>query len=257
MENRTGTLSHHTVHDFSRRTFLCAAFDWFPLLWWIRGRRLTLAGIRFQVIRRGRSLRRYVLIHGDEQTARQVLQAHMKASAGIAYLVTSQQRNVRLGNGWVDPNRIFSREGAARNLKLLNPKWSEEAIRAQLDRLDRDRTHLERALLPPPGGLLVALHNNSRGYSVRDELPISDASALNEPASPHEFFLATSPEDYQILARSPYNNAVLQKQAKGADDGSLSRLAAKRNLRYVNIEAGLGQCRKQQQMLEWLERNLP
>ena len=38
------------------------------------------------------------------------------------------------------------------------------------DRLDRGRDRLVRTILPPRGGLLFAVHNNSEGYSVRDGL---------------------------------------------------------------------------------------
>ena len=117
--------------------------------------------------------------------------------------------------------------------------------------LDRNREKLVRALLPTPGGLLVALHNNSQGYSVLDEVPISDQAALNDSAHPHDFLLCTQPPDFERLARSPYN-VVLQNLAPKEDDGSLSRLAARRGLRYINIEAAQGNFQKQSEMLDWL-----
>ena len=40
------------------------------------------------------------------------------------------------------------------------------------------------------------------------------------------------------------------------DDGSLSRLCATRGVRYVNIEAALGNAEAQQRMLDWIERVL-
>jgi hypothetical protein len=45
---------------------------------------------------------------------------------------------------------------------------------------------------------------------------------------------------------------VLQNLAPKEDDGSLSRLAARRGLRYVNIEAAHGNFQKQSEMLDWL-----
>ena len=50
---------------------------------------------------------------------------------------------------------------------------------------------------------------------------------------------------------------MLQKKAPPADDGSLSRLAATRGVRYVNIEVALGQSARQKEMLDWLEWVLP
>jgi hypothetical protein len=229
----------------TRRQLLAA----FPFFW--RSRFVTLAGIRFEVIRRGRSPFRYLVIHASEDTARQVLRTHMKIGQGTAYLATGSERAVRIAGALADPNRIFSREGAQASLRRLNPGLAPQRIQAALNRLDRDREKLIRALLPPLGGLLIALHNNSPGYSVLDEVPISDQVALNDRTHPHEFLLCTQPQDFQRLARSPYN-IVFQNRAPKHDDGSLSRLAARRGLRYVNIEAAQGNLRKQSEMLEWL-----
>ena len=122
--------------------------------------------------------------------------------------------------------------------------------------LDKGRSRLIKAILPPSPGLLIAMHNNSRGYSVEDEVPISDEVSLNDRANPHEFMLATDPADFAALSKSPFN-VVLQRNAPPEDDGSLSRLAAKQGVRYVNIEAGIGNVAKQQAMLGWLETNSP
>ncbi len=140
-------------------------------------------------------------------------------------------------------------------MKRLNPDWSEEKIRTALDILDRGRPRLAKGLLPPPGGLTIALHNNSEGYSVRDEEPISDAGSIREPGNPHAFMLCTDEGDFRKLVGSPYN-VVLQKKAPPQDDGSLSRLAAARSARYINIEVAHGQSSRQKEMLDWLEWNL-
>jgi hypothetical protein len=49
----------------------------------------------------------------------------------------------------------------------------------------------------------------------------------------------------------------LQNAAPKEDDGSLSRLAARRGARYVNIEVRLGESAAQREMLMWVEQNLP
>jgi hypothetical protein len=238
----------------TRREFLAAGFG-FPFFFW-RRRTLAIAGMRFRIERRGRSARRYLWIHGDERTARDVLLAHLKTARGTAYLTTSAERQFRLAGGRIDPNRMFSRAGAEANLRTLNPQWSAARLRAALDRLDRERERFVRSLLPPPGGLLIAVHNNARGYSVTDEVPASDSVSLADPEHPHNFLLATDAADFERLARSPYN-AVLQNAAPKQDDGSLSRLAARRHARYVNIEARLGEFDRQREMLAWVEKNLP
>jgi hypothetical protein len=239
----------------SRREFLAygSVFGWLPFF---RPKHISMAGARFRILRNGRSKHRYLLIHGNEETAREVLTRHMEAHEGIAYVVESHTRNVPVEGGQLDPNRMFSRVGAEANLARLNPDWKPERTQAALATLDRQRDKLVRALLPPAGGVLIAMHNNSSGYSVEDERPISDSESIREPGNPHAFFLCTSPDDFKVLATSAYN-VVLQHQAPKTDDGSLSRLSAARSVRYVNLEVGLGHSARQKEMLDWLEWNLP
>jgi hypothetical protein len=236
----------------SRREFL-VALGGFPFFW--RPRAVQLAGARFRIVRHRRSRNRYLRIHGDEETAREALIDHMRSARGTAFIVESHTRNVPILGGEIDPNRMFSRVGAEASLKRLNPNWTGPQIERSLDLLDRHREALLRAILPPPGGRLVALHNNARGYSVQDEIPISDRVSLSEPAQPHAFFLCTDARDYAVLAQSPYN-VVLQQKPATEDDGSLSRLAAARHVRYVNLEVALGDLDRQRKMLQWLEAHL-
>ena len=102
-----------------------------------------------------------------------------------------------IDGGEIDPNRMFSRTGAEASLKSLNPSWDQTRIAAALAVLDRGRERLVQAFFPPPGGLLVALHNNSEAYSVADERPISDAESIRDPDHPHAFFLCTDPCRFQ------------------------------------------------------------
>ncbi len=236
--------------ELSRRSFLAAGFPFFR-----RRGTVTLGGVRFRVLRHGHGSRRYLRIHGNEETAREVLEAHMRTHAGVAYVAAGHERNVPVPGGQLDPNRMFSREGAEKSLRNLNPGWSDAQVGRALDWLDRRREKLIRALLPPPGEVLFALHNNSQGYSVKDEIPISDRTSIRKPDEPHEFFLCTDPKDFAALAESPYN-IVLQQFGPKEDDGSLSRLAARRGVRYVNLEVALGKTAVQQEMLEWAERHL-
>jgi hypothetical protein len=228
--------------EVSRREALHAGFGWLPFF---RPKHVELAGARFRIVR-------YLVIHGNEETAREVLEAHMIAHQGIAHIVESRTRNVPIEGGQIDPNRMFSRAGAEANLKRLNPDWTAERLGRALEVLDRGRERLLKALMAPTGGLTVALHNNSEGYSVRDEQPISDAASIREPGNPRAFFLCTDAEDFRRLSESAYN-VVLQKKAPPTDDGSLSRLAAARGSRYVNLEVALGQSARQKEMLDWLE----
>jgi hypothetical protein len=232
----------------NRRQFL--ALGWFP---WLAPRHIGLAGARFQILRNGRSLRRYLRIHGNEETARQVLERHMETHEGIAYVIESRVRLVAVESLKLDPNRMFSQVGAEANLKLLNPGAAAERVSGALAVLERGREKLVRALTPPKGGVTVALHNNSAGYSVAAETPLSDQTSLRQPGVPHAFFLCTDARDFEVLKTSPYN-VVLQQH--GPEDGSLSRLAATRGFRYVNLEVASGETDRQWEMLNWLDWNL-
>jgi hypothetical protein len=239
------------VNELNRRDFLLGSFPFF----WRKRPFVKLEEVRFQVIRNGHSPHRYLLIHGNEETAREVLTEHMRQTKGTAYLVTGHERYVPIESGKLDPNRMFSHEGAEKNLRLLNPDWNDERMRKVLHKLDRGREKLVHRIFPPPGGRLLALHNNSQGYSVRDEVASSDEVSLKNADHPHEFFLCTDTTDFGIVAASPYN-VVLQRTAPKEDDGSLSRLAARRGVRYINLEVTLGEKAKQVEMLSWLEANV-
>ena len=214
-----------------------------------------MAGARFEVVRRGNDRRRYLWIHGNEKTAGALLADHLKSVDGRGFLIQNNERNVPIETGKLDPNRMFSRTGAEQNLRKLNPKWAAEDVEAALKQLDKDREKFLKRLLPKPGRVLIALHNNSEGYSVQDESPISDAVSLNNSSHPHEFMLCTQRTDFEVLAGGPFN-VVLQNRAPQQDDGSLSRLCATRGLRYVNIEAALGNAEDQRRMLNWVENVL-
>ncbi|PWU10077.1 MAG: hypothetical protein C5B51_04960 [Terriglobia bacterium] len=237
---------------WSRRELL--AFGWLPFF---RPKHIAVAGARFRILRNGRSTRHYLHIHGNEDTAREVLERHMETHEGIAFLVENQTRNLMVEGLQLDPNRMFSRVGTEISLKGLNPDSTPEQREAAQRTLDRGREHLLSAFLPPPmRGVLIAVHNNSEQYSVMDETPISDAASLREAGNPHAFFLCTDPMDFAVLSQSPYN-AVLQQKKPEEDDGSLSRLAARRSIRYVNLEVRLGNKDRQTEMLRWLDWNLP
>jgi hypothetical protein len=203
--------------------------------------------------------RRYLLIHGDESTAREVLTAHMAheggAGFGVAYLIDNPTRTITFRGGKLDPNRMFSNTGAEANLKKLNPEWTARQVDDGVKYLNNNRNQLVNRLIPPKGGLILAMHNNSRGYDIQTEIPISDAHALNDPADPGDFGLVVNPEDFAVVKDGPYN-MVLQANPKGPDDGSLSRLAVKLGIRYVNLEAKLGNTEKQRAMLNWIEQRL-
>ena len=215
---------------------------------------LAHCGVRFEVLRRGQSPKRYLFIHGDEYTAFQVLTKFISAHDGVAYLATGKERNVEILGAKIDPNRMWSRVGAEKSLRAQNDVIAEDTITSALRFLDGEREWLLRRLTPGRGSRLVALHNN-RDYSVQDEVAASDSVSIRQPDMPRYFFLCTRTADFGVLKRSPYN-VVLQTKSE-PDDGSLSRLAARRGFRYINLECAIYDEDAQRERLEWLERNLP
>jgi hypothetical protein len=223
--------------------------------WW-KPKDIVLADGRFEILRGKHPKRHYILLHGDETTARDVLTKHMETHPGVAFLTESKTRTIPIDSGQVDPNRVFSRNGAAISLQKNNPNWNARQIQDALDLIESQRDHFLNEIMPHHGELLVALHNNAEDYSVNSETAISDLRSLKQPDNPHAFFLCTDPGDFQILATSPYN-VVLQQHVRAPDDGSLSRRAAARLARYVNLEVAQGDAARQQEMLTWLEQHLP
>ena len=215
---------------------------------------VTLSGVEFHSLQYKRSPRRYLVIHGDEDTARDVLTAYLKDNNGTGFTVTGKTRNVEIMGVKIDPNRMYSREGAHRSIRSLNPDVDLEKLIAALNFLDRERPKLLRALLPPEGGRLFALHNN-REYSVQDEITASDQTSIKQPNLPRNFFLCTDPRDFKILKQSPFN-VVLQSQPD-PDDGSFSRLAARLKVRYINLECAIGEYDAQLERVRWLDANVP
>ena len=225
----------------TRRTFLLGAAK----------QPLSIGGIRFETVQNSRSKRRYLHIHGNESTAREVLREHTRLNKGTYYFVVGDKRMVPVGDCMIDPNRMFTRDGARKSLERWNNSKTAGQIDGAMALLDRDRDSFLRTVIPPKGGIMIALHNNSDGYSIQDELAISDKVSMPDPDNPRDFMLATNEADYEKIAKGRFN-IVLQKSVR-SDDGSFSVLAAGRAIRYVNIEAAIGNFEKQKGMLSFLE----
>ena len=216
---------------------------------------LSYCGIDFQVKKNGFSDVNYILIHGDEETARMLLSEHIKKNKGKAFFIKSKEREVVLGPTKVDPNRIFSRTGARKALKKFRPHWDHKELTKLLEKLDESRNIFLFNIFPSEGGLLIALHNNFRGYSVKDELTNSQLHSIKKDKNPRDFIICTDLKDYQKLKKGPYN-VVLQNIIDEDNNGSLSWPALENGVRYVNIETRLGWLSQQRKMLKFVESSL-
>ena len=134
---------------------------------------------------------------------------------------------------------------------------------------DRDRDELDNLLIeleesresflfdifPKKGGLLIALHNNFRGYNVKSEIKNSQKVSIKDNQNPRDFILCTNEKDYIKLEKGPYN-IVLQNKLPDKDDGSLSWALLKKDVRYINVETRLGYLTQQKKILSFIEKEL-
>ncbi len=216
---------------------------------------IMFAGAKFNLVQNGDSPNRYIWLHGDEQTARMALEYHIGLYNGLAFFIESETREIPFKSTIVDPNRIFSRDGAYYALRKFKPGWQPGTLKMALDEIDRERESFLDILMPNKNGLLISLHNNFRGYNVHKEKGNSQRISIKKNENPRDFIICTNSSDFEILVSSPYN-VVLQNELPERDDGSLSWEALRRNVRYLNIETRLGYLSKQKAMLEYIEDNL-
>ena len=216
---------------------------------------IMFAGAKFNLVQNGDSPNRYIWLHGDEQTARMALEYHIGLYNGLAFFIESKTREIPFKSTIVDPNRIFSIDGAYYALRKFKPGWQPGTLKMALDEIDRERESFLDILMPNKNGLLISLHNNFRGYNVHKEKGNSQRISIKKNENPRDFIICTNSSDFEILVSSPYN-VVLQNELPERDDGSLSWEALRRNVRYLNIETRLGYLSKQKAMLKYIEDNL-
>ena len=216
---------------------------------------ITFAGTKFNLVQNGNSQNRYIWIHGDEKTARMALDHHIKNFEGLAFFIQNENREIPYESTIIDPNRIFSRTGTYHALKKFQPGWRSGAMEKALNEIDSDRDRFLNILMPAEDGVLIAVHNNFRGYNVKTEEKKSQRVSIKTNENPRDFIICTDENDFEKLASGPYN-VVLQNVFPEKDDGSLSWEALRREIRYLNVETRLGYLTKQKKMLRYIEDRL-
>lgn len=216
---------------------------------------ITFAGAKFNLVQNGKSQNRYIWIHGDEQTARMALNHHIQHFEGLAFFIQNEDREISYGSTIIDPNRLFSRTGTYHALKKFQPGWRSSSMENALNEIDSDRDQFLDILMPAENGVLIAVHNNFRGYNVRSEEKKSQRVSIKANENPRDFIICTDENDFEKLATGPYN-VVLQNVPPEKDDGSLSWEALRRKTRYLNVETRLGYLTKQKKMLSFIEDRL-
>jgi len=216
----------------------------------------SFGAIEFTVLENGESNRRFVWLHGDEKTAKKALTQHIRRYKGTAFLIRNHERLVRINGLSLDPNRIFTTDGTRKTLLKYHPEASHQKREEIVEYLNRGRERFMEELSPPLNGIMVAVHNNSRGYSIDSEIGDAADYSIKPDQDRRDFFLCTDRKDYEILAHSPFNT-LLQLNGVTKYHGSLSEPMGRQGQRYVNVEVRLGQLDQQKKMLEYLEAYLP
>lgn len=177
----------------------------------------------FQTVGDPNSRIAFVIPHGDELTAQEVLNEHLKAgNSGYGLVSNTKTRNI----GKVpNPNAVFGDD---------NPL----------------RARYEADLFGPNRDIVIGLHN-TRGGALKLEQNRSDQMSLADKGY-GGYILTTSPEMYEGLKKSPYNVVLQSATTPANDDHSMSRYAATTGKPYVNVEAVRGDKQKQREMLNWV-----
>ena len=203
--------------------------------------------------------------HENERVVNGYLAEKIAASKGrFVILRQNGERHLKIAVGdthfEVDPNRIFSKRGAANSLLRLNSqlKKGSRIYRKALKRsLALGRFILKQAGPRGKHKTIVAIHNNTDGYSgdgkggkgtisihrYRKKLE-AGARYIKEihqgTADEDDLFFITSPKHMEVMKKTGWHVLLQHPQVatiKDEDDGSLSVLSEKKGWPYINIEA--------------------
>lgn len=193
----------------------------------------------------------FVQLHHNELTADEATRT-VSEEMGIDYLQirNGEKRLIEfLLNGEqyrFDPNRMFSKTGIAKSMKL-HGRYSEDGLAAVslfsdfvLTQFDRKKT-------------IVAVHNNTDGdFTVasyqKNKKGLVHQNVLHDP---DDFFITTDSLLFTKLKEKDFN-VVLEYSHLLNDDGSLSIYCSRNEIAYVNVEAEHGHKEQQEKMLRTL-----
>jgi hypothetical protein len=200
----------------------------------------------------------YLNLHDDENTSVLAALALARIDGGVVYeLQHDGSRNLTFqlndSSYTVDPNRIFTDRGIDITLARHGSTSTQarDAVRSFADSLLSLVGFREMAVV-------VTIHNNSEeGYSALSYHENGDLSSdaravhLIPDEDPDDFFFVTTEALYDTL-RARDANVVLQDNIFAQDDGSLSILAGRDGIPYVNVEAQHDHVDAQREMLALL-----
>ena len=146
-----------------------------------------------------------------------------------------------------DPNRIFSDFGVFQTLRVYrtfttdNKKAVNKFAAFICDSLLNDAKKI------------VAVHNNSKGFSIKKYMPDSVYAKnaaeihINENRNPTEFFYVIDSSHFEYFKNLNFN--VILQGPQVEEDGSLSVYCAQKGIFYINVEAKEENLSEQYEML--------
>lgn len=192
----------------------------------------------------------FINLHDDENTSVLAAVSVIDSLGGqLIQLKHSGERNVefRLNgkNYEFDPNRMFTDAGAKASLEKFG-RYSKDAH-------SKIRSFASFIVLNITSDIIFTLHNNTdNNYSAAsylDEYKNDAADVYLHPnKDPDDFYFVTERLFFDELKSRGYN-VVLQNNRTMTDDGSLSVLAGRRDIPYINIETQHGHLAEQIDML--------
>jgi hypothetical protein len=198
-----------------------------------------------------------VALHENETTC--IKAFHKQKSSTPFYLSQISHGNGRLIKFkhktkyyFIDPNRIFTKNGIEQTLKKYNNKYPKEVynlVKSFSDSL------ISKIIVKNKYNKIIAIHNNTdKGFSIFSfqNSKNKDKININNLSDPDDFFLVTTSVDFEILRKNK-KNVVLQS-INAEDDGSLSVYCQKYKIPYINIEAQNGHLITQINMIETIEK---
>ncbi len=182
-------------------------------------------------------------LHLIRRRGGEVLALHHSGRREVTFLLSGRAFSF-------DPNRIFTDSGATATVSPDGAGQSE-AVRVVRD----FAKEIVSTYSLDSSSAIVTLHNNTdQQYSAESYLPggqyASDARKVfvNRRRDPDDFFFVTDESFFTRLSQDGFN-VVLQNNRFVTDDGSLSVLAARHGIPYINVEAQHGHLKAQEKML--------
>lgn len=203
--------------------------------------------------------------HQDEAVLNTVIARRVKHTRARFVVVRQRgERHLFLSVGGeellLDPNRMFTPCGAEDSVRGLNesidvdPAVMEDAVQRAYDLGLFVLDHLSTQASKPTW---VAVHNNTDGFdhdgkngegtvsSIRYQMRLDFGArflvdVFHSDQDEDDLFFVTKPSDHEYFGWRGFNSVLQNPEVavlEDEDDGSLSVLAEKMDVRYVNIEA--------------------